>query len=230
MKESMASIPELTDVKWLKDHIDDPDIRIVDTRSSGDYSKGHVKNSVNIGLSNMVKTRRGLPAMCVSEKDMKSTLEEKGIGNGEEFTAAIPIIEKANYTPIHDESRIATKEWILTHLNDKNVKFLDVRTRSEFEGKTVYGTRGGHIPGAVNLHWIETIDPSTGKFRSAKDLKSMCEKIGIKPDNEIVTYCWMGLRASHTYTILRLLGYPKIRLYDGSWSEWAEIESLPAER
>lgn len=265
--------PELTDLKWLKDHIDDPDIRIVDTRPSDDYIKGHVKNSVNIGLSDMVKTRWGLPAMCVSEKDIKSLLEKKGIGNGttvfvydnfggifasrllwtleyfghtnimifngsikrwidsgEKFTSAIQKIKKARYTPTHDESRVATKEWILTHLNDENVKFLDVRTRNEYEGKTVYGTRGGHIPGAVNLHWIETIDPSTGRFRHAKDLKAMYEKIGIKQDNEIVTYCWMGLRASHTYAILRLLGYSKIRVYDGSWAEWGEINTLPVER
>lgn len=70
--------PELTDVEWLKDHIDDPDIRIVDTRPSDDYIKGHVKNSINIGLSDMVKTQRGLPAMCVSEKDINYYWKKKG--------------------------------------------------------------------------------------------------------------------------------------------------------
>ena len=265
--------PGFVDVEWLKDHIDDPDVCIVDTRPACDYIRGHIKNSVNIGLSDIVKTRRGLPSMCISEKEIGSVLGNKGIGNdtpvfaydnfggifasrllwtleyfghknvmifdgsikrwmddGEKFTVAITRIKKASYTANQDESRIATKEWILAHLNDNNVKFLDVRTSGEYEGMTVYGTRGGHIPGAVNLHWLDTIDPTSGRFRQAKELKAIYEKIGIKPDKEIVTYCWMGLRASHTYAILRLLGYSNVRVYDSSWSEWGEIESLPVER
>ncbi len=228
---------------------------------------------MNIGLGDIVKTRGGLPAMCISKDRFEALLGSKGISNdttvaaydnfggvfaarflwtleyyghkkvnmfdgsikrwldnGEEFTRIIPVVKKAKFVARPDEKKLATKDWILARLKDKNVMFLDVRTDSEYTGRTAYGTRGGHIPGAVNLHWVDTIDPSTGRFKSAGVLKAMYKNIGIDAGNDIITYCWMGLRASHSYAILRLLGYQNVRVYDASWSEWGEISSLPVER
>ena len=268
-----ANGPVVVDARWLKDHIEDPEIRIIDTRSSIDYRKGHVKNSLNIQISDLVKAKRGLPAMCSSKEDIESLLSSKGIGNqtfviaydnfggifasrllwtleyygherigifngsikrwldaGEEFTRKIPKVQKTDFCANPNERRTASIDWVLGHIDDPKVKFLDVRTKDEFAGKTAYGARGGHIPRAVNVHWLEAIDTTTGAFKSNDELKAIYESKGITRGKEIVTYCWMGLRASHGYSMLRVLGYPFVRNYDASWSEWGEIESLAIER
>lgn len=265
--------PNLVNGNWLKNHVDNPEIRIVDTRTNLDYRKGHIRNSVNIELPDIVKTQKGLPAMCISGKGIENVLSSRGIDNeatvvaydnfggvfasrflwtmeyfghekvgifngsikswideGGEFTNEIPDFDTAHFSAKPDITRLATKEWILDHLDDNSTQFLDVRTANEYSGSTAYGKRGGHIPGAVHFHWLDTIDPKTGKFRSIGDLRTTYQKKGIKADNEIVTYCWMGLRASHAYTILRLLGYPHVRVYDASWSEWGEFDTLPVEK
>jgi thiosulfate/3-mercaptopyruvate sulfurtransferase len=266
------NIQNRINVKWLNDHIDDPEIRIVDTRTAVDYAKGHIRNSVNIGLTDIVRTQLGLPAMCISQDIFEQVLGSRGIDNGTHviaydnfggvfaarllwtleyfghdkmsvfdgsikgwldeggaFTSEVPTVKKALFAGEVDETRLATKEWILDHLEDDRTTFLDVRTVSEFTGKTAYGKRGGHIPGAVHVHWLETIDPKTGRFKSGDDLKILYENKGIDASKEVVAYCWMGLRASHSYTILRLLGYPHVRVYDASWAEWGELDTVPVE-
>jgi len=266
------NIPNRINAKWLNDHIDDPEIRIVDTRTAVDYAKSHIRNSVNIGLIDIVRTQLGLPAMCISQDLFEQVLGSRGIDNGTHvivydnfggvfaarllwtleyfghdkmsvfdgsikrwideggaFTSEVPTVKKAHFAGEVDETRLATKEWILDHLEDDRTTFLDVRTVSEFTGKTVYGKRGGHIPGAVHVHWLETIDPRTGRFKSGDDLKILYENKGIDASKEVVAYCWMGLRASHSYMILRLLGYPHVRVYDASWAEWEELDTVPIE-
>jgi thiosulfate/3-mercaptopyruvate sulfurtransferase len=266
------SIQKRINANWLNDHIEDPEIQIVDAGTAVDYSKGHIRNSVNIGLTDIVRTRLGLPGMCISQDSFEKVLSSNGIDNGTHviaydnfggvfaarllwtleyfghdevsvfddsikgwidkdgaFTRDVPTIKKTHFVGEVDETRLATKEWILDHWEDDNITFLDVRTSSEFSGKTAYGKRGGHIPGAVHVHWLDTIDPTTGRFKSGEDLKSLYENKGIDASKEVVAYCWMGLRASHSYMILRLLGYPNVRVYDASWSEWGELDTVPIE-
>jgi thiosulfate/3-mercaptopyruvate sulfurtransferase len=105
---------------------------------------------------------------------------------------------------------------------------LDTRTDGEYCGATVRAARGGAIPGAVHIEWTRNLGPD-GAFKPAADLRRMYEEAGVTPDREVITYCQGGYRAAHSYLALRLLGYPKVRTYVGSWKEWGDRTDLPIE-
>jgi thiosulfate/3-mercaptopyruvate sulfurtransferase len=111
----------------------------------------------------------------------------------------------------------------------KNTVLLDVRPPEEYTGakKAENAGSGGHIPGAVNLYYLNAIDDN-GLFRDAKALEEMYASVGVTPDKEIIVYCMRGHRASYTYfTLVSLLNFPNVRLYDGSWIEWSNAKDLP---
>jgi thiosulfate/3-mercaptopyruvate sulfurtransferase len=92
--------------------------------------------------------------------------------------------------------------------------------------------RGGHIPGARNVPWARAVDPETHCFRTAAELRAIYEQEqGLAPGEEIIAYCRIGERSSHTWFVLTyLLGYPSVRNYDGSWTEWGNAVRAPIER
>jgi len=92
----------------------------------------------------------------------------------------------------------------------------------------VRAKRGGAIPGAVHLEWRRNLAPD-GRFKPVDDLRAMYADIGVTPDREAVTYCQGGYRAAHTYLALRILGFPDVRNYTGSWKEWGDREDVPIE-
>ena len=101
--------------------------------------------------------------------------------------------------------------------------------RASNRGTVRRARRGGAIPGAVHIEWTRNLDAS-GAFKPAAALRTMYEDAGVTPDREVITYCQGGYRAAHSYLALRLLGYPRVRNYLGSWKEWGDRVDLPVER
>ncbi len=127
-----------------------------------------------------------------------------------------------------DAGRLATWQDVADRLGKPDVTILDTRSDGEYCGTTVRAARGGAIPGAVHLEWTQNLGPD-GTFKPAADLKAMYSAAGITPDREVVAYCQGGYRAAHSYLALRLIGFPRVRNYLGSWREWGDRTDLPIE-
>jgi thiosulfate/3-mercaptopyruvate sulfurtransferase len=119
------------------------------------------------------------------------------------------------------------------------IRMVDVRSPKEFTGEilappeypTEHAQRGGHIPGAENIPWAQAVNDKDGTFKSADELKKLYESKGITPDKEIIAYCRIGERSSHTWFVLKyLLGYSNVKNYDGSWTEWGNMIANPIEK
>ena len=116
---------------------------------------------------------------------------------------------------------------------------VDVRSPEEYRGELLapahlpqeQAQRPGHIPGARNIPWAKAVDPETGAFLPEDRLRSLYESQGLTPDQEVIAYCRIGERSAHTWFALHeLLGYPNVRNYDGSWTEWGSLVGAPIER
>jgi thiosulfate/3-mercaptopyruvate sulfurtransferase len=125
--------------------------------------------------------------------------------------------------------RLATWRDVAARLGKPDVAIVDTRSEDEYRGRLVRAKRGGAIPGAVHVEWTRNLTRE-GQYRPAGELAAMYAAAGVTPDREVITYCQGGYRAAHTYLALRLLGFPRVRNYTGSWKEWGDRDDLPVER
>ncbi len=124
----------------------------------------------------------------------------------------------------------ADKDYILERIGNPDVVLLDTRTPEEYRGTNVRAERGGHIPGAINFNWILAIDQERNlRMKPPGELRTLLEDAGVTPDREVIAYCQTHHRSSHTYVVLKSLGYPRIKGYPGAWSEWGNLADTPIE-
>jgi thiosulfate/3-mercaptopyruvate sulfurtransferase len=160
------------------------------------------------------------------------------------MTQEVPSFPEADYpVPERDDSTIrAFREDVLAHLEKVSSGeggLIDVRSPGEYKGELLHmpdypqegALRGGHIPGAANVPWARAANED-GTFKSADELRAIYEgEAGLSADGDNVAYCRIGERSSHTWFVLNyLLGYDKVRNYDGSWTEWGNSVRAPIER
>jgi thiosulfate/3-mercaptopyruvate sulfurtransferase len=133
-----------------------------------------------------------------------------------------------NWTGGRNQDILAGWRDVSDRLGRGDTVILDTRSDGEFCGSTVRAARGGAVPGAVHLEWTNNLG-ADGAFKPLDELRGMYQRLGVTPDREVVTYCQGGYRAAHSYLALRLLGYPRVRNYIGSWKEWGDRLDLPVE-
>ena len=164
----------------------------------------------------------------------------KWIAEGHDLTKAVPSYAPASYkAPERDDITIrAFRDQVGEHIKKSGVALVDVRSPQEFSGERTHmpeypqeGTlRGGHIPTAVSIPWAKAVKEDS-TFKSPEDLQELYGSQGVTPDKDVVAYCRIGERSSHTWFVLTyLLGYPQVRNYDGSWTEWGNGVGLPIEK
>jgi thiosulfate/3-mercaptopyruvate sulfurtransferase len=115
---------------------------------------------------------------------------------------------------------------ILERLDDPEFQLVDVRGPAEYSGEQRRAARGGHIPGAVLWPWEENLKPD-GTLRDRAEIRARAKAAGLLREQELVTYCQGGVRAAHAALALRAAGYPRVRIYDGSWADWGNDPALP---
>jgi thiosulfate/3-mercaptopyruvate sulfurtransferase len=148
--------------------------------------------------------------------------------------ASKPVIYKAKEA---DLSIRAHQVDVFAAIGKASEALVDVRSPQEFSGEVIAppgmtetAQRGGHVPGAVNIPWSKAANED-GTFKSADELQQLYGGLGVTPDKKVITYCRIGERSAHTWFVLQeLLGYDKVRNYDGSWTEWGSMVGVPVER
>ena len=151
----------------------------------------------------------------------------------------MPSHPRTSYTAKEPEKSIrAFRDQVFSQVEAQK-PLVDVRSPREYSGELLHmpnypqegATRGGHIPGAVNIPWSMAVNESDSTFKTPEELRSLYEGKGISSDKDIIAYCRIGERSSLTWFVLRyLLGYPKVKNYDGSWTEWGNLVDAPIEK
>ncbi|WP_433612048.1 sulfurtransferase [Dactylosporangium sp. CA-139114] len=161
----------------------------------------------------------------------------KWVAEGRAMTRDVPAREATDYpvTPRDDERIRAFREDVFEHIKADR-PLVDVRSPGEYTGELLHmpdypqegALRGGHIPGALSKPWKQATRED-GSFKPADELRAIyADELGLRPEDDIVAYCRIGERSSHTWFVLtHLLGYEHVRNYDGSWTEWGNLVRVP---
>jgi thiosulfate/3-mercaptopyruvate sulfurtransferase len=271
----------LVETDWLEEHVDDPNIRIIEVdEDTSAYEKGHIKGSVGWNWTTDLHAPVGRD--YVDRAGLSDLLSKAGVapgttvilygGNNNWFAAyAYWIVKLRGFDDVkllnggrkkwELESRELTRE-VPSHLTTgitvagaekpeiralrdevlaqvgSKVGFVDVRSPEEYRGEKLAPDHlpqeqaqvPGHIAGAANIPWAKAANED-GTFKSADELRALYEAEGITSGQEVIAYCRIGERSSHTWFALQeLLGFPNVKNYDGSWTEYGSLVGAPVEK
>jgi thiosulfate/3-mercaptopyruvate sulfurtransferase len=271
----------LVDTRWVADHLNDPEVRIVEVGyDTNDYVSGHIPGAVGWAWSTDfqhpirkdVPDKEGIEELLARSGIKNDTTiivygarrhgyatfalwllkiyrhanvrvmdgnREKWIAEGRPMTTDVPTIARSTYTAQDPDWGIrAWRDQVLESIGKPDCTLVDVRTPEEYHGQlwdwwkyqAEASQRGGHIPGAVNIPWDLTLKED-GTYKSIEELQALYLSNGVTPNKEVISYCIVGGRSNHTWFVLTyLLGYPKVRLYDGSWAEWSTLIGVPIDQ
>lgn len=164
---------------------------------------------------------------------------QKWVAEGRELVTEVPTVQPGTYSVAYRDASIrAFLHDVVPHLLKVNAgsgALVDVRSPQEYSGEKLHmpeypqegALRGGHIPGAANIPWARAVNED-GTFKASDELRRMYGELGVTPDKDVIAYCRIAERSSHSWFVLKhLLGYPKVRNYDGSWTEWGNAVGVP---
>jgi thiosulfate/3-mercaptopyruvate sulfurtransferase len=164
---------------------------------------------------------------------------KKWITEDRQMTRDTPSYTRTQFKASGPDQGVRTyMDYVRKSLNQPNKVLVDVRSPAEFTGEITappeypneHAQRGGHIPNAVNIPWSQAVKDD-GTFKSAQDLSNLYQSKGVTADKEVITYCRIGERSSFTWFVLKyLLGYPNVKNYDGSWTEWGNMIRNPIQK
>lgn len=160
----------------------------------------------------------------------------KWLDSGMPVSTEVPTCDYKSYRIKAPDRRLRVmKDYIAENLGDSSIKLLDTRTYQEYAGRVAASPdsgqgnvyRKGRIPGAIHVPWEDSA-MQDGTFRAVEELSALYAGKGLEPTNEVISYCRLGVRASYSWFVLKyLLGYPRVRNYDGSWTEWGNAVGVP---
>lgn len=154
---------------------------------------------------------------------------KEGFPTTAEPTEPVPTDYRAEIDPASPAS--ADHQYLLEHLDDPGLALLDARSPEEYSGEKRFSEKAGHIPGAVNMDWMLAMDQANNlRLKPEAEIRRMLTERGVTPDKTVVTYCQTHHRSAFTYVVLKAMGYPDVKGYPGSWSEWGNLPDTPVER
>jgi thiosulfate/3-mercaptopyruvate sulfurtransferase len=271
MAQQFARPELLVTPAWLNEHLADPNVRIVDTRTAELFGAEHIPGAALVDTYSLNTTDSSPEGMRAWTARMEEAFSAAGIADGQTVvfyedtsgqlaarglwalayfghdggrlldgglnawrtrgyptTSGASDVARTEFRARPRPELVATYEDILARLDKGEAQILDVRRRAEYEGTEIRAKRGGRVPGAIHLEWVNNLAPD-GSFKSPEVLAAQYRDLGLDPAREVIPYCQGGYRSANTWLVLRLLGYERARNYVGSWAEWGSRDGLPIE-